>query len=671
MPLSTAKKFGLVYSSVEDIDLFTAGLAEKSISGGLVGPTLACIIGQQFSNLRRGDRFWYENPGQENSFTPGQLQQIRRISLAQVLCSTMDDIEIIQPFVFLTPDTLKNNRLPCNDPVIGQLNLEFWAERLSQFKSRAGFLNILKRKDPPQQTTLKPTTQQQVTHKQNTLAAEEPKIFPHRRKPSMPSINQHNRIVVKRPLGPPDNVTVVVQNNAVNSPIFVSDSIYGSNVRLALDPLAPSSQPTSQEINPPRPTSGPVTDRPPQQGLQSIPVFVPVKPIPTSPPPLSNALTGRPYIPYAFNDPNNPNPLSQGFQPDYGSNGVVFESFPATSPRPTLYTYYTNFQRPVTQRPHYDVDSYSSIHRPSPWQNLELQYPTTGQLSKPIYDAPGNQHSGNSYEAANWQKQELVNQLSDPGHWNSQRYRPNSPYGRDPVGWSMESDRYGPSATSLADMKPFPVFSYQTGSLDKNDRYQPVRPIYHLQPNRRPVQADPDGWSKIPTYQKEPDRIHVNVINQIPNYHVDRPSVSIFHKGSTIRPDSVHVQSPSERPVVDDGFTATNYRNRPSYAQSTPIDRPVQDAFRRNQSFEATSPPYQVQLDKFSSSYHSLAQPKPTQIYSVTVVTEEPETVSQSGYKVSGIGDRSSDQRDSEAAALSTDQQQTRDQAAWAVLLRK
>jgi hypothetical protein len=51
-----------------------------------------------------GDRFWYENGGFESSFTLPQLQQIRHITLARVLCDNLDGIDTLQPFVMLAVD---------------------------------------------------------------------------------------------------------------------------------------------------------------------------------------------------------------------------------------------------------------------------------------------------------------------------------------------------------------------------------------------------------------------------------------------------------------------------------------------------------------------------------------------------------------------------------------
>ena len=43
------------------MDLFTAGLAEDPVMGGLVGPTFNCLIGNQFRSMRQGDRFFFTN----------------------------------------------------------------------------------------------------------------------------------------------------------------------------------------------------------------------------------------------------------------------------------------------------------------------------------------------------------------------------------------------------------------------------------------------------------------------------------------------------------------------------------------------------------------------------------------------------------------------------------
>ncbi|GFR67231.1 peroxidase-like protein [Elysia marginata] len=56
---------------IDDVDLFTGGVAEKPVDDGLVGPTFACLLGTQFNLLRNGDRFFYLNPDRPESFTRG------------------------------------------------------------------------------------------------------------------------------------------------------------------------------------------------------------------------------------------------------------------------------------------------------------------------------------------------------------------------------------------------------------------------------------------------------------------------------------------------------------------------------------------------------------------------------------------------------------------------
>lgn len=57
--METVKRFKAVYRHINDIDLYSGGLAEKPVRGGAVGPTFSCIIAQQFLNLRKGDRRVY------------------------------------------------------------------------------------------------------------------------------------------------------------------------------------------------------------------------------------------------------------------------------------------------------------------------------------------------------------------------------------------------------------------------------------------------------------------------------------------------------------------------------------------------------------------------------------------------------------------------------------
>ncbi len=79
MSNATVSAYSRVYASPDDLDLWSAGISETALPGSMVGPTLACIVGRQFHNLRVGDRFWYENGGWPSSFTIEQLNEIRKV----------------------------------------------------------------------------------------------------------------------------------------------------------------------------------------------------------------------------------------------------------------------------------------------------------------------------------------------------------------------------------------------------------------------------------------------------------------------------------------------------------------------------------------------------------------------------------------------------------------
>lgn len=117
-----------VYRHVDDIDLFTGGLAETANAGALVGPTFGCLLGRQFHYLKRGDRHWYENDVPPSSFSRDQLSEIRKTSLARIICDNSDNIDSIQPSVLLRSDIFLNAAMDCSESSIGIVNLKKWRQ---------------------------------------------------------------------------------------------------------------------------------------------------------------------------------------------------------------------------------------------------------------------------------------------------------------------------------------------------------------------------------------------------------------------------------------------------------------------------------------------------------------------------------------------------------------
>lgn len=91
-------------SEPEDVDLLVGILLEKTVPGTVVGPTLGCMLRKQFGLLRRSDRFWYENDLPPSSLTPEQLTEIRKTTIAGLLCVNTLGLDKIQPKAFLQED---------------------------------------------------------------------------------------------------------------------------------------------------------------------------------------------------------------------------------------------------------------------------------------------------------------------------------------------------------------------------------------------------------------------------------------------------------------------------------------------------------------------------------------------------------------------------------------
>lgn len=63
-----------MYNSVDDIDLFVGLVSELApnpvtATSGVVGPTLGCLLGENFSRVKHTDNYFYESGRLPNRFT--------------------------------------------------------------------------------------------------------------------------------------------------------------------------------------------------------------------------------------------------------------------------------------------------------------------------------------------------------------------------------------------------------------------------------------------------------------------------------------------------------------------------------------------------------------------------------------------------------------------------
>ncbi|XP_029671831.1 uncharacterized protein LOC115240676 isoform X2 [Formica exsecta] len=120
-----AQLLSRIYMNLEDVDLIVGGILETPVTGAAVGPTFECLLKKQFVTIRNSDRFWYENDIPPSGLTATQLTEIRKVSLAGILCANTD-IRRIQPRVFIRQDPYLNSKINCEQ--YESLSIAAWME---------------------------------------------------------------------------------------------------------------------------------------------------------------------------------------------------------------------------------------------------------------------------------------------------------------------------------------------------------------------------------------------------------------------------------------------------------------------------------------------------------------------------------------------------------------
>uniref|UniRef100_A0A1B0CRK5 Uncharacterized protein n=1 Tax=Lutzomyia longipalpis TaxID=7200 RepID=A0A1B0CRK5_LUTLO len=120
------KRLQMLYRRPDDIDVYTGALLESPVNDSLVGPTLLCMLGDQFLRLKEGDAFWYERIRGPQRFTPSQRQEIRKTTLAGVICANADALGETQREVMRSVSE-ENPIIDCES--LDTFNFQPWKEK--------------------------------------------------------------------------------------------------------------------------------------------------------------------------------------------------------------------------------------------------------------------------------------------------------------------------------------------------------------------------------------------------------------------------------------------------------------------------------------------------------------------------------------------------------------
>lgn len=94
--VAVQQKLQTAYGSVNNIDPFEGGLAEDHVPGSDMGPLFTKILVDQFTRLRDGDRFFYQN----ESFNPEELKIMQQGNTLAKVIEANTNITNLQPDVF-------------------------------------------------------------------------------------------------------------------------------------------------------------------------------------------------------------------------------------------------------------------------------------------------------------------------------------------------------------------------------------------------------------------------------------------------------------------------------------------------------------------------------------------------------------------------------------------
>ncbi|CAG9115921.1 unnamed protein product [Plutella xylostella] len=114
-----------IYDHPSDVDVQAGIWSENYIEGGFAPHTYFCFVVQQMYQTVVSDRHWYERKNRPNAFSEVQLKEIRKTSVARLLCDNGDSVTEIQPRAF---ERIQSGNELVNCEEIPFVNLDAWKD---------------------------------------------------------------------------------------------------------------------------------------------------------------------------------------------------------------------------------------------------------------------------------------------------------------------------------------------------------------------------------------------------------------------------------------------------------------------------------------------------------------------------------------------------------------
>ncbi|XP_067941580.1 peroxidase-like [Watersipora subatra] len=122
-PSEVVDQLSSLYTTVDDVELYIAGVTEFPVRGGLIGELFANILGDGFSNSRKGDRFFFEST--TSGLSRAQIAAIKQYSYAQLTCEAHGLPTIVNKLFFGDGD---NGARTVSCASFPELDLDLWRE---------------------------------------------------------------------------------------------------------------------------------------------------------------------------------------------------------------------------------------------------------------------------------------------------------------------------------------------------------------------------------------------------------------------------------------------------------------------------------------------------------------------------------------------------------------